>query len=155
MSLIIVPITDLSVDVVWHFFIIVLEFPMTLTDCMPIRSLTLWLLNMHMLLLQTGRRRCCGGSTLRPEVHPSGSKPPDLSLLEVAIIKSCIKLNRYSRALMKDVRTVFDPGTAMGASVVLVILLYMRLARLGMKSQEICQTVIVIFEGSYRFHSFL
>ncbi|TYI27213.1 hypothetical protein ES332_A05G162300v1 [Gossypium tomentosum] len=106
MSLIIVPITDLSVDVVWHFFIIVLEFHMTLTDCMPIRSLTLWLLNMHMLLLQTGRRRCCGGSTLRPEVHPSGSKPPDLSLLEVAIIKSCIKLNRYSRLTTKHNRKV-------------------------------------------------
>ncbi|TYH20175.1 hypothetical protein E1A91_A05G397000v1 [Gossypium mustelinum] len=47
----------------------------------PIRSLTLCLPNMHMLLLQMEKRHCCGGSTLRPGVRPSDPKPPDLSLI--------------------------------------------------------------------------
>ncbi|KAG4183337.1 hypothetical protein ERO13_A09G104150v2 [Gossypium hirsutum] len=31
----IAPVADLSIVVVWHFFIVVLESPMILTDCMP------------------------------------------------------------------------------------------------------------------------
>ncbi|TYH24581.1 hypothetical protein ES288_A03G103200v1 [Gossypium darwinii] len=47
----------------------------------PIRSLALCLPNMHMRLLQMGKRKCCGGSTLRPGVRPSDPKPPNLSLI--------------------------------------------------------------------------